>query len=148
MPLRPAILLALYAIGASAQTSTVEFKVLAPGILEERLRLAHKDIAERAIRLKSLLNEIGCQQMHEQKVKGSKQANLICTCATEGAGPTKIIVGAHFDHAGGEGVIDNWTGAILLPSLEHFMREKPRKHVFEFVGFAAEEKAYGARAIT
>ena len=41
---------------------------------------------------------------------------------------------------GGEGVIDNWTGSILLPSLFEFIREKPRRHHFQFMGFAAEEK--------
>ena len=50
------------------------------------------------------------------------------------------MVGAHYDSAGGDGVIDNWTGAILLPSLGQFVREKQRRHAFEFVAFAAEEK--------
>jgi Zn-dependent M28 family amino/carboxypeptidase len=50
------------------------------------------------------------------------------------------VVGAHFDCAGGDGVIDNWTGAILLPSLMQAIRETPRRHSFQFVGFAAEEK--------
>lgn len=70
----------------------------------------------------------------------SKEPNLICS--VEGGAPvaSRIVVGAHFDHAGGDGVIDNWTGAILLPSLAAFMREKPRRHSFHFVGFAAEEK--------
>lgn len=78
--------------------------------------------------------------LSEQKVTGSKEPNLICS--VEGSDPQarRIVVGAHFDYAGGTGVIDNWTGAILLPSLSEFIREKPRRHSFQFIGFAAEEK--------
>jgi Zn-dependent M28 family amino/carboxypeptidase len=78
-------------------------------------------------------------------VRGSKQPNLICVSGDENQ--RRIVVGAHYDSAGGDGVIDNWTGAILLPSLGQFMRERKRRHAFEFVGFAAEEKGLlGSRA--
>lgn len=130
-----------------AAAETVEFKILHAGVLEERLRLVHKDTAVRFERLKTLFQQTGCADLREQPVKGSRQPNLICVSSAGAASPSKIVVGAHFDSAGGDGLIDNWTGAILLPSLEQFMREKPRRHTFEFVGFAAEEKGlYGSRA--
>src|SRR5205807_966635 len=45
------------------------------------------------------------------------------------------------------GVIDNWSGAALLPLFAEFVRERPRRHAFEFVGFAGEEKGLlGSRA--
>jgi hypothetical protein len=98
-------------------------------------------------RLKTMFQQTGCADLREQPVKGSKQPNLICLASGNAASASKIIVGAHFDSAGGDGLIDNWTGAILLPSLEQFMREKRRRHTFEFVGFAAEEKGLvGSRA--
>jgi Zn-dependent M28 family amino/carboxypeptidase len=104
------------------------------------LRLAHPKVAERYQRLRNLFTETGCKALTEQKVRGSKEHNLIC--AVEGTDPAapRIVVGAHYDSAGGDGVIDNWTGAILMPSLAEFIREKPRRHSFHFVGFAAEEK--------
>lgn len=126
---------------------TVEFKVLAEGVLEERLRLAHRKVTERFLRLKRLFEETGCGDLREQKVSGSKEPNLICPVAGAKRDSGRIIVGAHFDSAGGDGIIDNWTGAILLPSLAEFVREKPRRHSFEFVGFAVEEKGLvGSRA--
>lgn len=131
-------LLALITLSASAQTTQIEFKILKEGVLEERLKLAHRKIDERYRRLKGLFEETGCSTVHEQRFKGSKEPNLICS--VPGGSPRKIIVGAHFDCAGGDGIIDNWTGAVLLPSLAEFMSEKPRNHTFEFVGFAAEEK--------
>jgi Zn-dependent M28 family amino/carboxypeptidase len=37
-------------------------------------------------------------------------------------------------------VIDNWTGAALLPSLYEGMAAVPRRHTFRFVGFNGEER--------
>jgi hypothetical protein len=119
----------------------IVFKSLHEGVLEERLRLAHRKIPERFNRLKALFEQTGCPSLTEQPVKHSKEPNLICTIqAKDPEVTTTIVVGAHFDFVGGEGVIDNWTGAILLPSLSEFIREKPRRHHFHFIGFAAEEK--------
>lgn len=135
---RRLLLLLLIAASSPAQTRLVEFMVLPPGVLEARLRLAHPKNAQRHLRLRELFERTGCPGLREQKVRGSREPNLIC--AAEGASPSRIVVGAHFDCAGGDGLIDNWTGAILLPSLAAFLREKPRRHSFEFVGFAAEER--------
>jgi Iap family predicted aminopeptidase len=124
---------------------TVHFKILNEGVLEQRLGLAHRDVAERYVRLKALFEQTGCGQLREQRVRRSKQPNIICS--SSGQGQARIVVGAHYDSAGGDGTIDNWTGAILLPSLAQFVREKNRRHAFEFVAFAAEEKGLlGSRA--
>ncbi|MBL8222123.1 MAG: M28 family peptidase, partial [Bryobacterales bacterium] len=124
---------------AIAQTQTIDFKILKPGVLEQRLRLAHPKVEERYRRLRDLFEQTGCSNLREQAVKGSRQPNLICP-VEDPSNPVRIVVGAHFDSAGGDGVIDNWTGAILLASLAEFIREKPRRHSFHFVGFAAEER--------
>lgn len=133
-------LLGLVAALAAAQPRTIEFSVLKDGVLEARLRLAHPKAAERYRRLRTLFEQTGCRELREQKVKGSKEPNLICPVAGDRPDAPRIVVGAHFDSFGGDGVIDNWTGAILLPSLAELMRQKPRRHGFDFIGFAAEEK--------
>jgi Zn-dependent M28 family amino/carboxypeptidase len=52
-----------------------------------------------------------------------------------------IVVGAHFDKASvGDGVVDNWSGAALLPSLYESLCQHSRRHTFVFVGFAGEER--------
>ena len=137
--MRPTLLL-LLAFAASAQH--VEYSLLKEGVLQDRLKLASPKNAERYLRLKSLLAESGCQgaSFREQAVKGSKEPNLICETPAAGEQPRKIIVGAHFDAVGGDGVIDNWSGAVLLPSLFEFLASAPRRHTFEFVAFAGEEK--------
>ncbi|QOY90394.1 M28 family metallopeptidase [Paludibaculum fermentans] len=141
-------LLLLILLAASAGAQSVEFYTIKEGVLQERLRLAHPKNPERYQRLKTLFSQSGCagDSLREQKVGGSKEPNLICGLPGSGDRPRKIIVGAHFDAVGGDGIIDNWSGAVLLPSLYEFAgRAKPR-HDFEFIGFAAEEKGlYGSK---
>jgi Zn-dependent M28 family amino/carboxypeptidase len=62
-------------------------------------------------------------------------------CKLRGSSDRVIIVGAHFDHvADGDGVVDNWSGASLLPSLYEAIKDVPREHTFLFIGFTDEEK--------
>ena len=39
----------------------------------------------------------------------------------------------------GDGVVDNWSGASLLPSLYQSLKTEPRTHSYIFIGFAGEE---------
>jgi len=122
---------------------------LKEGVLEERLRLASPKNPERYRRLKELFAKSGCDSgtLREQKVGGSNEPNMICGLpASEGQG-RKILVGAHFDSVGGDGIIDNWSGAVLLPTLYEFAGRAQRRHGFEFIAFAGEEKGLlGSRA--
>jgi Peptidase family M28 len=141
--------LLLFALAACAAAQPLEVAVLKESVLQERLRLADPRNPERYKRLKELFAETGCEgeRFREQLVKGSKEPNLICDVAGSGDSPNRIIIGAHFDAVGGDGVIDNWSGAVLLPGLAEFLRSNPRRHAFEFVGFAAEEKGlFGSKA--
>jgi putative aminopeptidase FrvX len=85
--------------------------------------------------------DAGCDptNLSEQAVPHRKQPNVICVLP--GTGPETIVVGAHFDHVSeGQGIVDNWSGASLLPSLLESLKGKPRKHTFVFVGFTGEEE--------
>jgi Zn-dependent M28 family amino/carboxypeptidase len=85
--------------------------------------------------------DAGCDKQHvsEQMVKGTRQPNVICILP--GSSDHCIIVGAHFDHVPeGHGVVDNWSGASLLPSLFEAIKVDPRKHTYIFIGFTDEEK--------
>jgi len=92
--------------------------------------------------------DAGCSggKLAEQPVKHLRAPNLICTL--ESATERTIVVGAHFDLVeNGDGVVDNWTGASLLPSLYQGMAGVPRRHTFRFVAFSGEEKGLvGSRA--
>lgn len=137
------------AVAVIAAGQPLEFRLLKEGVLQERLRMAHPKNPERYRRLKALFDESGCtgDKFREQSFKGSKEPNMICDVEGTGEGRSRIVVGAHFDAQGGDGIIDNWSGAVMLPSLVETMRGHPLKHAIEFVAFAAEEKGLlGSRA--
>lgn len=142
-------LIALFLAATAAAAQSVQYSTVKEEVLQYRLKLAHPKNSERYVRLKSLLAESGCQgdAYREQAVKGSKEPNLICSVAGTGEQRRKIIVGAHFDAVGGDGIVDNWSGAVLLPGLYDFLSHGQRRHDFEFVAFAAEEKGlWGSQA--
>ena len=96
---------------------------------------------QREENLKEMFTQAGCDDQHvsEQRVKGSKLPNVICVLP--GASDKVTIVGAHFDRASeGEGVVDNWSGASLLPSLYEAVKVVRRKHTYVFIGFTDEEQ--------
>ncbi len=109
-------------------------------IIGERLHDYSRKNPEREARLKHLFEEAGCNGEHlqEQPVKHAPTPNVVCVLP--GTGEGVIVVGAHYDKvAAGDGVVDNWSGASLLPSLYESLKAQPRKHTFIFISFADEE---------
>lgn len=125
---------------AKPDRTRLVFKPVERAIIEERLKAPPLKNDERGRRLRRLFRESGCggDRLLDQAVKGSKIPNVICMLP--GASEEVIVVGAHFDHRGGDGVADNWSGASLLPSLLQALSQQDRKHTFLFVGFTDEEK--------
>ena len=108
--------------------------------IQQRLALYKGNDTKRETALKQLFLDSGCDpaNLSEQTVPSRKQPNVICLLP--GATAATIIVGAHFDHADeGDGVVDNWSGASLLPSLFQILAATPRRHTFLFIGFTGEE---------
>jgi hypothetical protein len=119
---------------------SVRYNPVSRQVVEKRLGQYSGNNQEREVTLKKLFAEAGCDSQHlsEQPVKGSKLPNVICSLA--GSSDKLIIVGAHFDKASeGDGVVDNWSGASLLPSLYEAVKAAPRKHTYIFIGFTDEE---------
>src|SRR5207244_12164825 len=89
---------------------------------------------------KQMFTDAGCDGQHisEQPVKGSKLPDVICVLP--GSSDKVIIVGAHFERVSeGDGVVDNWSGASLLPSLYEAAKIEPRKHTEIFIGSTDED---------
>jgi len=129
------LFLLLFDTPASAQQVFVQ--AVPSEVIAERLRLAASRNSERKEILMQQFASAGCTELVEQPVKSSKQGNIICTLP--GTGDGIILVGAHFDTANSLGVVDNWSGASLLPSLYEGLAGRQRKHTFVFVGFTDEE---------
>jgi len=124
-----------------ARSVDVRYQLVSRQIVETRLGKYAGNDRQREGTLKEMFAGAGCdgQSISEQPVKGSKLSNVICTFP--GSSGRTIIVGAHFDHISeGDGVVDNWSGASLLPSLYEAIKVVPRKHTFIFVGFCDEEQ--------
>ncbi len=126
---------------APAGAQRISYHRVEQGTVEQRLKTAPAKNPEREPKLHQLFEGAGCtgEALKEAAVKGSKSPNLICTL--QGESDSVIVVGAHFDKvAAGEGVVDNWSGASLLPSLFESLNGEPRRHTFVFIGFTDEEK--------
>lgn len=133
--------LACCSAGVAAQT--VNFNAASREMIEARLQRYGGDDQQRQGTLKQLFSEVGCDRAHlsEQAVSGSKVPNLICSLP--GSSNKTILVGAHFDHfARGDGVVDNWTGVALLPSLYQGLKGESHRHGYIFIGFTDAEKGH------
>src|ERR1700722_14205112 len=109
----------------------VQYNIISRELIESRLVRYAGDNKQREATLKQMFSEAGCDDQHlsEQVVKGSKLPNVICFL--QGESDKVIIVGAHFDRvAEGDGVVDNWSSASLLPSLYDSVKHQPRKHTY------------------
>jgi len=114
---------------------------LGSATIQDRLNAVPRKLADRVATLESLFHEVGCgdDRFFEQPVPHSKAPNLVCTLL--GQTDSEIVVGGHVDSIEiGMGAVDDWSGAVLLPSLYQSLKDKPRRHRFVFVGFAAEEQ--------
>jgi hypothetical protein len=128
-------------LGALAFAAKIPYSVVGQQTIQHRLDLYKGDDSVRESALLKLFAEAGCQSanLSEQPVPHRKPPNVICVLP--GATPAVIVVGAHFDHvSAGEGIVDNWSGASLLPSLFQSLAGSPRNHTFMFVGFTSEEE--------
>lgn len=127
--------------GQVASGQQVEYRTLGMETIEQRLLLAPDKNKERRTVLLRLFEEGGCKSdsMGEQRVKGADFPNIICTLP--GESDTIIVIGAHFDKIEiGKGVVDNWSGASMLPSLFESLSTRPRRHTLVFIGFSGEER--------
>jgi len=109
-------------------------------VIEARLRGFSKKNSERELILEQMFAQSGCSgdKLRQQVVNKKLPPNLICV--VPGQTGKVILVGAHSDHADiGDGVVDNWSGASLLPSLMYSVSGMPRQHTFVFVAFTDEE---------
>ncbi len=126
---------------ASCGFAQVTVLTLAQSRIESRLERYEGKNETRAGTLGSLFEEAGCsgERLTDQAVRRNRRPNLICTL--KGEQDNVIVVGAHYDKVlDGDGVVDNWSGASLLPSFYESLAGQPRRHTFVFVGFTDEEK--------
>ena len=137
-------------VGSSAQSPTpspaqrsaqIRFRSETRDVVERRLKSFSTKNSEREALIRKWFAESGCKEanLSEEALDRKLPPNVICVLP----GKTRqvIVVGAHTDKVDsfGDGVVDNWTGAALLPSLLYSLSAQPRHHTLIFVGFSGEE---------
>src|SRR5215468_8124486 len=125
----------------AASVAQIHLQLLTQDAIEARLRAYRGTDFDREAELKKLFAQSACpaDQLSEQLVKKKQPPNVICVLP--GDSQDEIVVGAHFDHVDeGDGVVDNWSSASLLPSLLFSVRQDHRKHTYVFIGFMGEEE--------
>lgn len=148
------ILIVSLLLASTAFAQTLKYQPVEQDTIERRLNKFAGENFERALTLHQMFANAGCEgkNLIDQAVTGLKDPNVICVLP--GKTPQTIIVGAHYDHVPDSlGVVDNWSGAALLPSLYDALNDSPREHTYIFVGFAGGEEEdagsqYYAKALT
>jgi Zn-dependent M28 family amino/carboxypeptidase len=140
-PLTKSGWIAVVVLAATFAHAQIQFKKLAPEQIEQRLDAAKPTQAERGAYLRQEFQAAGCaaSDVKDDPVPHEKQPNIVCVIPGKSA--RQIIVGAHYDFAPeGRGIVDNWSGAALLPSFVESLKNAPREHTFIFIAFTGEEQ--------
>ncbi len=123
-------------------TAQIRFRLQTREVVEEHLKSFSTKNSEREGLIRKWLTEAGCkgENLSEQALDRKFPPNVICVLP--GETQEAIVIGAHTDHVDdyGDGVVDNWTGAALLPALLYSLSAQSRHHTLIFIGFSAEEK--------
>lgn len=129
------VLLLIFCGASPAQR--VQFTPAEKATVLERMKAIPETNAARALKLKELFSEAGCNGnlLTEQKVEGVDSPNIICRLGTDES--NMVIVGAHYDrNSSAQRPLDNWSGAAILPALYQSLKGRKRSHSFVFVAFA------------
>jgi len=138
-----ALIVGIAAVWSAAQTSAqIHFRLRTREAVEADLKSFSTRNSEREALIRKWFDDSGCKDANlaEQALDRKLPPNVICVWP--GETPEVIVIGAHTDKVDsfGDGVVDNWTGAVLLPSLLYSLSAQPRHHTLIFIGFSGEEK--------
>lgn len=74
------------------------------------------------------------------KSTGNDEKNIFVRIEGTSAESGLILLGAHTDAmTGSPGVVDNWSGTVMLAALHAHLRQQPLRHTVMIAGFASEE---------
>jgi len=131
----PAVVAVL--IVGSSFAQKLEVNLASESLIESRLASGQVRGRQRQAVIRGLFADAGCSA--EEQPVGRHSGNVVCTLAGD-TGST-IAAGGHFDFVdAGQGIVDDWSGASLLPSLYEALKTHPRRHTYVFIAFTDEEQ--------
>ncbi|HKT50410.1 MAG TPA: M28 family peptidase [Candidatus Angelobacter sp.] len=134
-----ALAILVLSLCALCAAQKVHFSPSQEADLLQRTRSVPQTDHERAEQIKAWFSRAGCKGnfLSEEPVQGSDVPNIVCRM--RGSSENTIVIGAHYDHAtSASRPFDDWTGALLLPSLYECLHTRRRRHTIVFVAFADE----------
>lgn len=106
-------------------------------VVQKRLSSGEVKPQQRQAAIRDLFTEVGCSV--EEQAIDKRSGNVICTLP--GQTTSSIVIGGHFDFVDrGRGIVDDWSGVSLLPSLYESLKSRHHQHTYVFVAFAGEER--------
>ncbi len=125
----------------SLPSVTFTMPLVPASVLLKRLEQFQGSNLDRESTLRTIFSQAGCLKANISTVGTGTHQPPDVVCALPGESPGEIIVGGHFDYVkAGDGVVDDWSGASLLPTLYQSLSKTPHRHTFLFIGFSNEEK--------
>jgi len=126
----------LLSITAAGQNTTL--KISTEDELKSDLSLGPCKSSERLAAVKSLFQRMGATDadIKIDEVKGLK--NVVLT--KKGTGDEIVVIGAHYDKVDvGCGILDNWSGVVILAHLYRTLSSSPTRKTYIFAAFDEEE---------
>lgn len=106
--------------------------------IKKHTELASCKDKERLEAVKNLFLRVGAAESDIKIEKLKSVENLVVT--KKGKSNEIVVVGAHYDKAAdGCGVIDNWTGIVILANLYRTLKDFTTEKTYIFVAFGKEE---------
>lgn len=134
-----------------AGLSAAEAQTLKADVTEESLtadlRMSVCGNGERLEAVRSLFRKMGASD--SDLVVSEKGGAKNLTITKKGKSPGTVVVSAHYDKVGeGCGVIDNWTGVVIVANLYRAMKDLQTEKTYIFAAFDKEERGLvGAAAM-
>ena len=126
----------ILALVSAVHSQKVTYTLVNRSTVLGRLEPAPATLKGRKERLQELFRDSGCRSeaMREQAVPGLDAGNIMCRLA--GSTDQLIIVAASY----APGEPDNWSAAVLLPSIYQALAPHKRDHTILFVAFADQQR--------
>jgi hypothetical protein len=134
--MRAAVVLSVLLLWGGGLAQKIGFRSAGKSEVVEKADHAPPSNQERARRIRTWLQEAGCNgaALRTTPVNGDGP-NIVCELPGKSA--DRIVVGAHYDLPSSPArPFDDWSGAALLPSLFQCVNDRKRRHTIVFVAFA------------